>query len=353
MMDEAEIIFDIQGAMGLVTLNRPKALNAVTHDMVRQLWAQLHAWENDARVAHVVVRASGDRAFSAGGDIRVIYDAIREGRQSEVIEFWREEYRLNHYIKHYPKPYISFIDGIVMGGGVGVCVHGSHRIAGDKFLFAMPEVGIGFFPDVGATYFLPRLPGEIGTWCALTGDRLKAGDGVNAQVATHYVPSVQQGAAIAALAQSDDVDETLARFAQPIAPGPMMSRAGILNRTFKGDSVEQILDQLGAEARAGGPDAAWADETRLLLLKRPPLSLRIALAQMRRGKAFSFAEAIRCEFRIVTRMANNPDFIEGIRATIIDKDNAPRWQHAGLSQVSADVVDAYFAPRAGDELQMP
>src|SRR3954467_3819451 len=188
-MESSDIVFERRGAAGIVTLNRPKALNAVTHEMVRALARQLRAWESDVAVTRVIIRAAGTRAFSAGGDIRALYELGRAGRQAEALTFWRDEYPLNALIKRYPKPYIALIDGIVMGGGVGVSVHGSHRVAGDRFLFAMPEVGIGFFPDVGGTWFLPRMPGELGTYCALTGERLKNADAVPFGIATHYVRS--------------------------------------------------------------------------------------------------------------------------------------------------------------------
>src|ERR1700674_5208611 len=189
MASEAEIRFERRGAAGIVTLDRPAALNAVTHGMVRRLGAELERWRDDGAVSRVIVTAAGGRAFSAGGDLRQIYDAGRAGRQQDAIAFWRDEYRLNAAIKRYPKPYVALIDGIVMGGGVGLSVHGSHRVAGDRFAFAMPEVSIGFFPDVGATWFLPRLPGEIGTYCALTAERLTAADAVAAGVATHRIAS--------------------------------------------------------------------------------------------------------------------------------------------------------------------
>src|ERR1700694_2660067 len=176
MTSELEILFDRRGAAGIVTLNRPQALNAVTHGMVRALRAQLDAWRDDPAVTRVVATAAGERAFSAGGDLRRLYDLGRAGDYAPALDFWRDEYALNAAIKHYPKPYVALIDGIVMGGGVGVSIHGSHRVAGEKFKFAMPEVGIGFFPDVGATWLLPRMPGETGTYSALTGARLGAGD---------------------------------------------------------------------------------------------------------------------------------------------------------------------------------
>ena len=170
-MTGERILFERRGAAGLVTLNRPQALNAVTHAMVLALRAQLDRWADDPAITRVVIQAAGDRAFSAGGDIRHLYDLGVAGKREEALQFWRDEYPLNAVIKNYRKPYVALIDGIVMGGGVGVSVHGSHRVAGDRYSFAMPEVGIGFFPDVGATWFLPRLPGELGTYCALTGER--------------------------------------------------------------------------------------------------------------------------------------------------------------------------------------
>ncbi|MGA7490335.1 MAG: enoyl-CoA hydratase/isomerase family protein, partial [Xanthobacteraceae bacterium] len=180
----SDLLFARQGAAGLVTLNRPQALNAVSLDMVHALGRQLSEWESDPAVTRVIITADGGRAFSAGGDLRALYDLGRAGRTQEALNYFRAEYALNACIKRYRKPYIALIDGIVMGGGVGISVHGSHRVAGDKFVFAMPEVGIGFFPDIGATWFLPRMPGALGTYCALTGERLAADDGAAAGLAT-------------------------------------------------------------------------------------------------------------------------------------------------------------------------
>src|SRR6188474_3551832 len=211
-----EILFERCGAAGIVTLNRPKALNAVTHAMVRALRAELDRWANDPAITRVVIMAAGERAFSAGGDIRALYDLGKAGRIDDVLQFWRDEYPLNLAIKNYRKPYVALIDGIAMGGGVGVSVHGSHRIAGDRFSFAMPEVGIGFFPDVGATWFLPRMPGELGAYCALTGDRFNAADGVSMSLATHRVSSSRFGELADALCGTADVDAILAAFAEPV-----------------------------------------------------------------------------------------------------------------------------------------
>src|SRR5882762_9502750 len=221
MSNEPEILLDRCGTAGIITLNRPAALNAVTRAMVRTLRDELEGWRHDGAVSRVILTAAGGRAFSAGGDLRHIYEAGRAGRQEESIAFWREEYFLNAMIKHYSKPYVALIDGIVMGGGVGVSVHGSHRIAGDHFAFAMPEVGIGFFPDVGATWFLPRLPGEIGTYCALTGERLRAADAVATGIATHRVESVRFAELVEALCGAVSVDAGRGRCAEPPSPPPL------------------------------------------------------------------------------------------------------------------------------------
>jgi enoyl-CoA hydratase len=312
-----DILFERRGVAGLVTLNRPQALNAVSLAMVRALTRQLAEWETDPEIARVLVTSNDTRAFSAGGDLRALYDLGRAGRYEEALGYFREEYALNARIKGYRKPYVSLIDGIVMGGGVGISVHGSHRVAGDKFMFAMPEVSIGFFPDVGATFFLPRLPAAFGIYCALTGERLDAADAVAAGVATHRVPS----------AQFPDLIETLCR-AVPL------------------DAA------LAAAGAAGGADAAFASAAAALIRTKSPTSLKIALAQMRRGSALDFAECMRTEFRIVSRVVRGHDFYEGIRAVIIDKDQAPRWQPSTLAAVSAAEVERHFAPLAS-ELELP
>jgi enoyl-CoA hydratase len=344
---EAEIFFEREGAAGLVTLNRPKALNAVTHNMVRLLSAQLAAWAIDDAVTRVIVRAAGEKAFSAGGDLRALYDAALAGRQKDSLDFWRDEYALNTAIKNYRKPYIALIDGIVMGGGVGVSVHGSHRVAGDKFTFAMPEVGIGFFPDVGATWFLPRMPGELGAWCALTGDRLKASDAVSSCIATHRVVSSRFAELTDALCGNVSVDATLAAFSEPKGEGAV-PRAAIDN-LFAGDSVEAVLDRLDC---AEGADAEFAKKTATNIRTKSPLSLRIALAQVRRGKHWSFDECMRMEFRIVSRIVYGHDFYEGVRAVIVDKDNAPHWKPAALADVDGAQVERHFAPLPAGELSL-
>ena len=351
MLSDSDILFERRGAAGLVTLNRPQALNAVSLAMVRALTGQLRAWETDPAVTRVIVTASGGRAFSAGGDLRALYDLGRAGRYHEALTFWREEYALNALIKHYRKPYVALIDGIVMGGGVGVSVHGSHRVAGDRFVFAMPEVGIGFFPDIGATWFLPRLPGEVGTYCALTGERIRAADSVAGGIATHRVASARFPELVEALCGTVPVDALLGAFALPAGEGPVAAQRSAIDRLCKGDRVEDILRALD-HAASDGTHAAFAGATAALIRTKSPTSLKIALMQLRRGPALDFDECMRTEYRIVSRVVRGHDFYEGVRAVIVDKDQAPRWQPPALEAVSDADVERHFAPVA-DELVLP
>jgi enoyl-CoA hydratase len=346
----ADIEFDRRGAAGVVTLNRPQALNAVTYGMAYALRRALEGWANDPAITRVVVVANGGRAFSAGGDIRALTDFGKSGQIDEAMKFWREEYPLNAYIKSYRKPYIALVDGIVMGGGVGVAIHGSHRVAGDKFQFAMPEVGIGFFPDVGATWFFPRMPGQLGTYCALTGDRLNAADACMAGAATHRVPSERFPDLLEGLYGSVSVDAVLAAFAEPAGEGPLAARREAIDRLFAGGRVEDILQALDNES---GEHAEWARATAANIRTKSPLSLKIALAQVRRGKSWDFATCMDAEFRIVSRVIRGHDFYEGVRAVIVDKDNKPRWQPATLDAVSDAEVERHFAPLDDDGLVLP
>jgi enoyl-CoA hydratase len=351
MKDTADILFERRGAAGLVTLNRPQALGAVTHAMVLALRAQLDAWAEDAAVTRVVVTSAPGRAFSAGGDIRALYELGRAGKHDEALQFWRDEYPLNALIKNYRKPYVALIDGIVMGGGVGVSVHGSHRVAGDRYVFAMPEVGIGFFPDVGATWFLPRLPGKLGTYCALTGGRLDAADACAAGLATHRVASARFPELRDALCGTVSVDAVLAAFAEPAGAGPLAPYRAAIDRLFDGASVEAILAKLDREADGGG-DADWAAKVAANIRTKSPTSLKLALAQMRHGAEWDFAACMQAEFRIVSRIVRGHDFYEGVRAAIIDKDNAPRWQPAALDGVTAAEVERHFAALGDGELAL-
>ena len=339
---DPHILIDRRGAAGLITLNRPQALNALTRSMIRRLRAILDAWREDADVTRVIVTAVPGRAFCAGGDLREIYDLGRAGRQAEALAFFREEYALNSAIKHYPKPHIALIDGIVMGGGVGISAHGSHRVAGEALAFAMPEVGIGFFPDVGATWLLSRLPAQIGTYCALTADRLNMADALSVGVATHRVPAQQLMDLREALCGTAAVDDVIADFATAWEGGPVFAQRATISRMFAGETVEDILAALDREIGASG-DPAWATRTAAMMRAKAPLSLKIALAQMRKGLGWSFDECMRAEFRIVSRILYEHDFYEGVRALIVDKDNKPCWHPDRLDAVSRSDVDRHFA----------
>lgn len=345
-MTSDEAICTRRGAIGHITLNRPQALNALTLNMVRAIAAALDAWERDPAVKAVVVEGAGDRAFCAGGDIRLLWEQGTAGDHKSQLDFWREEYVLNVRIKRYPKPYVAVIDGIVMGGGVGVSVHGSHRIAGDGFAFAMPEVGIGFFPDVGATWFLPRLAGKTGTYLGLTGARAKAGDAVALGLAEAHVSRARIPDFGSALEAGEDVEAAIARFRSEAAAGPIVQNRAVIDAAFSADSVGGILARLNADGSDFAMEAAKA------MGQKAPLSLAVALRQMQVGAELSFEEAMRTEFRIVSRICRGRSFYEGVRATIIDKDQKPAWTPPRIADVAKSDVDAIFAPLGADELDL-
>ncbi len=345
MNDEAEILFEQRGTIGLITLNRPKALNALTHAMCLDMKAQLSVWASDGGIACVVIRGAGERAFCAGGDIRALYDSGRAGTPY-ALDFYRDEYRLNAAIKHFPKPYIALIHGIVMGGGVGVSVHGSHRIANETTSFAMPETGIGLFPDVGGSYFLPRSPGEIGMFLAMTGARLKTADSLYAGVATHFVPSAKWDELITQLANGASPDVVLQALGETIPGDYLCAHRAAIDRVFAGNSVDQIL------AALDGEHTDWASDTASIIRAKSPTSLKIAFRQIREGGKLSFDDCMRMEFRMVNRIIAGHDFYEGVRATILDKDGAPKWVPPSLSGVKDADVHAYFAPLGDKELSL-
>lgn len=344
MSNDAEILFEKRGCVGLITLNRPQVLNAVTYNMVEQLHPQLKAWEQDDDVALVVIQAAGDKAFSAGGDIRALHDWGKAG-DSKVIDFYRDEYRLNQYIKRYPKPYISLMDGINMGGGVGVSIHGSHRVASERIMFAMPETGIGLFPDVGGTYFLPRCPGEVGMYMGLTGARLKTADAVYAGVTDCFIPSEKHATLIGRLAAGEAIDAVLADLQEAPGAAPLAEVRDKIDLHFSKDSLDEIIASLEAS------DDDWAQKTLETLRTKSPLSLRVTYAQIRTGARLEFEECMALEFRLTNRFMRAPDFYEGVRAVVIEKDQNPQWQPATLDDVTSEMVDKYFASLGDDELE--
>lgn len=343
MNDEAEVLFSRDGVAGIITLNRPKALNALTLNMVRAIHPQLKAWAADDAVKLVIIEAVGEKAFCAGGDIRALHDWGRAG-DPNVIDFYREEYRLNAYIKNYPKPYVALMGGIDMGGGVGISVNGSHRVASERLTFAMPETGIGLFPDVGGTYFLPRCPGEIGMYLGLTGERLKAADAIHAGIADVFMRSENFAEFKSRLAAGDSFDVALKGLSGDAGEAGLGAVRAQIDEHFSRGSVAEIIASLKAD---GGE---WATKVAGVLATKSPLSLLVAYRQIRVGASLSFEEAMKLEFRLTNRFMRGHDFYEGVRAIIIDKDQSPKWQPAVLDDVSAAEVDGYFASLGSDEL---
>lgn len=351
----ADILFEQKGEWGVVTLNREQALNALTQDMVKAFRAQLGEWANDPGVGAVMVKGAGEKAFCAGGDIRWLHDEAKND-PARASEFFRDEYRNNAAIFHFPKPYVALIDGVVMGGGVGISVHGDFRIAGDATLFAMPETGIGLFPDVGGGYFMPRLDGGLGLYLALTGRRAKAADCLYAGVATHYVPAGAYAALEEALLAEefaggahDVIRHLIESYADDPAGEPSLPADRVeIDRLFAGhDSLASLIAALEAD---GGD---FAKETLKTLSRMSPTSMAIAFEQMKRGASLDFDDVMKMEFRIVRHVMEGHDFFEGVRAQIIDKDRNPQWSPASLAEVNDADVAAYFEDLGEAELQLP
>lgn len=343
----AEVTIHREGVAGRITLNRPQALHALNEEMCLAIDAALKLWADDPDVELVVVdHAAGSRGFCAGGDIRMLAESgTADGSAAQA--FFRAEYRLNTRIKNYSKPYVAFMDGVTMGGGVGISVHGSHRVATERTLFAMPETGIGLFPDVGGGWFLPRLGPPLGMWLALTGERLKGGDVVAAGVATHFAESSVLEALKAQvcdgaleLLEAMDWDEA----------GSFEKYDDVMARCFSGGSVEDIVAALEGEA-SDTPAGQWAKKQLDTLKTKSPRTLKVAHRQLTEGlKMQSFEDNMRMEFRIGCRQVHSRDFQEGVRAVIVDKDNAPKWDPATLAGVTHRMLDEVFAPLGDDEL---
>jgi enoyl-CoA hydratase len=356
-----EILFGRRGALATILINRPQALNALSLDNYRQLAPALAAWAADPSVLAVAIRGAGGRAFCAGGDVLALYQAGRGSpRDPEfAATFFREEYELVRRIHHYPKPYVAIIDGITMGGGAGISVNGAFRVATEATLFAMPETGIGLFPDVGATRFLNLCPGRIGRYLGLSGARLKAADALYCGFATHFVPQQQIEALLAALASiagapgdaAAAVVALIDRFAAAPGPAPLAALRPAIDRTFAGDTLAAILAALMQEEQDGGAFAAWAAATRAILSTKSPTSLAITLRQLTQGRGFDIEAALALEYRLTWHVMTAHDFYEGVRAMLIDRDRAPRWRPASLSAVDTDRVAEYFAPIGAHELR--
>jgi enoyl-CoA hydratase len=351
MSADDEIRLERRGGLMVVTLDRPRALNALTLPMCCTLADGLARWRADPAVHAVLIKGAGERAFCAGGDIRWLHDTLVSAGIAAALRFYATEYPLNAALHHFPKPYVALLDGITMGGGFGVSAHGSHRVATERTRLAMPETGIGFFPDVGATYVLPRLPGALGSYLGLTGAKLGAADCLAAGLATQHVPADRLAALEDALAAADlsgdafgAVDRVLAAFHTAPGAGDLPAVQQRIDRCFDQPRLQDVLEALADDT------SDWARARLEELAGKSPTSLAVTFEQLRRGHTLDFKAAMRLEYRLVHRFMAGHDFREGVRALIIDKDNSPRWRPGSLTEVTADDVAAYFAPLAGGDL---
>jgi len=320
------------GKIGLITLNRPEALNALTYEMITVLEEQLIAWETAQEIKAIVIRAVPGRAFCAGGDLRQLY---QQGRNHQVVEdFFLKEYRLNQYIFHFPKPYIAFLDGITMGGGAGISIHGSHSIATENILFAMPETGIGFFPDIGATYFLSRLQDNAGIYLGLTGTRIGYQECIAMGLVDYYVPSGQLDSLLKAMTEisltKDSVSKLIKSFSVEINNQTWNHKEEI-KTAFANTTLEDILKALSTQDIIN------------TIRSKSPTSLKVTLAALITAKNKNFDECIQTEYGLAQHFLKGHDLYEGIRAVLIDKDQKPHWQPAALADVVDEQVAMYFS----------
>lgn len=338
------VLLRTDGRAAYITLNRPKAINALTHAMALHISAALADWEGDEKVEAVVITGAGERGLCAGGDIRAVREAVISGEPRAAAAFWRDEYMLNLAISRYPKPYVAIMDGIVMGGGVGIASHGSVRVVTERSRVAMPETGIGFVPDVGGTYLLSRAPGELGTHLALTSTAIGAGDAVLCGLADHFIPSAALADFTAVLA-TDDVNSALKTYAAPIPAAELADDRAWIDECYAADTVEEIVDRLEQH----GSDAA--KQAAATILGKSPTALKVTLAALRRARELpGLQEVLEQEFLVSCTAVAMPDFVEGVRAQVVDKDRRPHWSPASLEEVSDEAVARFFtAPRPGEQ----
>lgn len=352
---EPEVLLEKVGRAGVITMNRPKVLNALNLTMIRQIYPQLKKWESDDDTDIVIIRGAGDKAFCAGGDIRAVTEAGKVG-DSLAQDFFREEYILNNAIGSCRKPYIALIDGITMGGGVGLSVHGRFRVATEKTLFAMPETAIGLFPDVGGGYFLPRLQGKLGLFLALTGFRLKGRDVQRAGVATHFVeskkiPDLEKELVDLKLPSAEDVSRVLDSYQNQSSldaekPFILKKHLSDIDRLFSSSSVEGIMKNLKTD---GSEFAKKQAET---LSKMSPTSLKITFKQLQAGASLTLQDVLVMEYRLSQACMRGCDFYEGVRAVLIDKDQNPKWNPSTLEEVSDQMLEQCFSSLGEKDLTL-
>uniref|UniRef100_H3DE45 3-hydroxyisobutyryl-CoA hydrolase n=1 Tax=Tetraodon nigroviridis TaxID=99883 RepID=H3DE45_TETNG len=343
---EPDVLLEKVGCAGVITMNRPKVLNALNLNMIRLIYPQLKKWEDEEDTGLVLIKSVGGKAFCAGGDIRAVTEAGKVG-DSLSEDFFREEYILNNAIGACKKPYIALIDGITMGGGVGLSVHGRFRVATERTLFAMPETAIGLFPDVGGGYFLPRLPGKLGLFLALTGFRLKGRDVQRAGVATHFVeskdiPGLEEELVGLKSPSAEDVSEVLRSYHNQCSldsekPFVLEKHLSDIDRLFSGSSVEAIVSSLKADG------SSFATKQAETLSRMSPTSLKITFRQLQAGAALSLPEVLVMEFRLSQACLRGADFYEGVRAVLVDKDQSPRWSPPTLEEVSDQTLERCFS----------
>lgn len=345
------VLFRVEGKAGVITLNRPKALNALDLDMIRQIYRQLIQWRTDPSVGFILVEGAGERSFCAGGDIRSVYEARLRDDWDYMDHIFREEYQMNYLIGTYPKPYISFIHGICMGGGMGLSIHGSHRLITDNTIMAMPEAGIGFFTDIGASHFLNHCPGQVGICMGITGEKLTAADCLYAGLGTHYVPQDQWDLVKKSLLKAGGGVDAL-KIIQSLnhVPHKQVDGEGIeanqslIDDVFTATTMEEIVENL---EKIHTPKAhAWLKK----IDTQSPTSMKIILALLHKTKGKSLKTCLTTEFRVGQHFMGNYDFFEGVRALLIDKDNKPHWQPRRLSDVLVKDVKRYFASLPEKEL---
>jgi enoyl-CoA hydratase len=348
-----DILIEQRRGVVIVTLNRPRALNALSLDMCRALHEGLTRWRADPDVHAVLIKGAGERAFCAGGDLRWLYEVLASQGVAPVLEFYALEYAMNARLHHFPKPYIALLDGIAMGGGVGVSVHGSHRVVTERTVFAMPETGIGFFPDVGATYVLPRLRGALGMYLGLTGARLTAADCIWAKIGSCHVPAGRLDALEDALVDADlaadpqgTVERLLARFQTDPGPAPLAEDIDRIDACYGRRDLGAALKALGDE------ETGWGEAQLEQLWSKSPTSLAVTFRQLQEGAELDFDDAMRLEYRLVPRFLAGHDFREGVRALIIDKDGRPEWRPKRLEDVSTADIEAYFRPLPDGDLPL-
>ncbi|MBM7367302.1 enoyl-CoA hydratase/isomerase family protein [Gordonia hydrophobica] len=322
---------EIRGTVGEIILDRPRALNALDQSMIDDMQSVLEAWGDDDAIELVLVTSASDRAFCAGGDIRAIRDHALAGEPDDVHRYFAAEYRLNHLIAEYPKPYVALVDGAAMGGGLGISVHGEVRIVTENALIAMPETAIGFFPDVGATYFLPRLPQGVGMWLGLTGARIRGADALAVGLATHFVPSEQLGDVAEAIRNGVPLREALAAHReQPASDLPLRK-------------IAEYFDEANVVAIVGGLRGAvgdaWAEEMLDLLSSASPTSLFVTAELIGAGITSSLAECLDRELSAAGRITAHPDFAEGVRAVLVDKDRNPAFSPATVEEIDPSVTE--------------